>query len=358
MLSAKFLLLSLLVLFGASQAQLNNKAVCGSFDRVRGYCTDQTYWEKFAQALKVRMILDPNLGPKFLRLAFHGAGTYNATDRTFGVNGGGIMFSPMRFDPQNAGLAITIDLLWILLEDFPEISCADAVVLSGVVALDVMQGPEIDFRPGRQCWRSQSEATTRAAPTGLLPDAIVPNDHANVPHHNLTMAAIRNVFTRMGFNDQETVALIGAHSVGQARLNNTGYRGRWTAVSYLFGNGFFKNLVQWTDQYEKSSTSADTKLQYNLVRILGQEVLMMLPSDMGMYFDARYSPFVRLYAADADRFNNDFTAAFTKLINQGVENRLGPVVLKGSVAANSAISFLRIPQVSIILAFLLIILLL
>jgi cytochrome c peroxidase len=39
---------------------------------------------------------------------------------------------------------------------------------------------------------------------------------------------IRDVFGRMGFNDQEMVSLIGAHAVGRCHTDRSGFDGPWT----------------------------------------------------------------------------------------------------------------------------------
>ena len=39
---------------------------------------------------------------------------------------------------------------------------------------------------------------------------------------------IRDIFYRMGFNDREIVALIGAHTLGRCHADRSGYVGPWT----------------------------------------------------------------------------------------------------------------------------------
>ena len=60
-----------------------------------------------------------------------------------------------------------------------------------------MQGPTIPWRPGRQ-----DRDISYCTPDGRLPDATQGQNH------------IRAIFGRMGFNDQEMVALSGAHALG------------------------------------------------------------------------------------------------------------------------------------------------
>jgi hypothetical protein len=61
-----------------------------------------------------------------------------------------------------------------------------------------MGGPEIQWKPGRTDFVDDS----RCPPRGRLPDGSQGADH------------LRSIFYRMGFNDQEIVALSGAHNLG------------------------------------------------------------------------------------------------------------------------------------------------
>lgn len=45
---------------------------------------------------------------------------------------------------------------------------------------------------------------------------------------------------------------------------------------------------------------------------------MMLPADMALLWDKKFRKFVELYAKDAEKFDADFAAAFSKLLELGV----------------------------------------
>jgi cytochrome c peroxidase len=47
----------------------------------------------------------------------------------------------------------------------------------------------------------------------------------------------------MGFNDQEIVALSGAHALGRCHSNRSGFEGPWTFSPTILTNEFFKLLV-------------------------------------------------------------------------------------------------------------------
>lgn len=89
-----------------------------------------------------------------------------------------------------------------------------------------MQGPTIPWRPGRQ-----DRDVSACTPDGRLPDASKDQKH------------IREVFERMGFDDREMVALCGAHSLGRAHTDRSGYDGPWDFSPTVFSNEFFRLLA-------------------------------------------------------------------------------------------------------------------
>lgn len=79
---------------------------------------------------------------------------------------------------------------------FPEVSYGDLYTYAGVVAVEETGGPKVPFRLGR----SDMEDGSTSPPDGRLPDA----DKGSRVH---TIQHIRDIFYRMGFNDNEIVAL-------------------------------------------------------------------------------------------------------------------------------------------------------
>lgn len=237
---------------------------------------------------------DNAMGPTFLRLAWHGSGTYDKSDQSGGSNGGNIRHEPECGYGANAGLKLAIRELEIVKARNPNISYADLFILAGITAIEDMGGPSVPFQLGR------TDSTSGASCTkdGRLPDADKGSKPATIQH-------IRDVFYRMGFNDRDIVALLGAHAVGRCYPTRSGYKGPWTRAEWTFSNEYFRELTEntWTikkwngpEQYEDPTKE-----------------LMMLPADMALLWDPEFKKFVELYALDEDLWMKDFSNAFRKL---------------------------------------------
>jgi len=206
----------------------------------------------------------------------------------------------MRFDPEskhgaNAGLDIARSRLERVKQLFPKLSHADMWSLAGVVAIQEMGGPDIPWRSGRIDCRDATACT----PDGRLPNASLGPSH------------LREVFGRMGFNDQEIVALSGAHSLGRCHTDRSGFDGPWSFSPTTFSNSYFKLLLSekwqiknWKGplQYEDAATKS----------------LMMLPTDLALIKDKKFKQYVELYAKDSGKFEKDFADAYVKLSELGV----------------------------------------
>lgn len=173
-----------------------------------------------------------SLGPTLIRLAWHASGTYSAQDKTGGSNGATMRFPPESAWGANAGLAIAREQLETIKKKYPDISYADLWTLAGAVAIEEAGGPSIPWRPGR---------TDSSTPT-KVPDGRLPNADSGCPAADV--AHIRAIFGRMGFSDRETVALIGAHSMGRCHTEASGYWGPWTRAESTFSNEFFRLLLE------------------------------------------------------------------------------------------------------------------
>jgi catalase (peroxidase I) len=84
----------------------------------------------------------------------------------------------------------------------------------------------------RILFKTDARSEAEAVKERRLPDAA-----KGAPH-------LREVFGRMGFNDREIVALSGAHTVGQAHTDRSGYEGPWTPASTKFDNTYYTTLLE------------------------------------------------------------------------------------------------------------------
>lgn len=168
------------------------------------------------------------VAPMLVRLAWHCAGTYDVKTGTGGSDGATMRFKPEADHGGNAGLHHARNLLEPIKRMHPNVTYADLYVYAGVVAIEVCGGPNVGFRPGRSDAPAPAQPADdkRFTPDGRLPDADA-GDHGK----DKTAQHIRNIFYRMGFNDQEIVALSGAHALGRCHTDRSGYcRGKGVGV--------------------------------------------------------------------------------------------------------------------------------
>lgn len=262
-----------------------------------------TVWDSIRSDVSA-LVKEKGCGPILIRLSWHDAGTYSAKSKTGGPH------ACMRFKGAgessygcNAGLDIAIKLIMDIKNKYPDVSSADFWAISANAAIEAMGGPKIPFRPGRKDAKDVSESVE----DGRLPDASLGAEH------------IRDIFYRMGFDDQAIVALSGAHAVGRCHKDRSGFEGPWTTNPLKFDNSYFKVLLE--EEWEKK-TLDNGHQQWTDKSGKG---LMMLNTDIALIDDAAFKPFVELYARDGNKFNSDFAVYFEKLQELGVES-LGDVV--------------------------------
>lgn len=185
----------------------------GDYDAVR---------KDIAALLKQPEYDDGSAGPVLVRLAWHSAGTYDAASDTGGSNGAGMRYEAEGGDPANAGLQHARVFLEPIKMKHNWITYSDLWTLAGAEAIKQMGGPDIAWRPGRTDFVDDS----KLPPRGRLPDGAQGADH------------LRFIFYRMGFTDQEIVALSGAHNLGRCHSDRSGFHGAWVRrqQSHLLGD--------------------------------------------------------------------------------------------------------------------------
>ncbi|EGD97761.1 heme-binding peroxidase [Trichophyton mentagrophytes] len=256
---------------------------------------------------------DGSAGPVFVRLAWHSAGTYDIESDTGGSNGAGMRYEAEGGDPANAGLQHGRAFLEPIKAKHPWITYSDLWTLAGVVAIKEMGGPEISWLPGRTDFVDDS----KVPPRGRLPDATKGSDH------------IRHIFYRMGFNDQEIVALSGAHNLGRTHMDRSGFEGPWVNNPTRFSNQYFRLLkkLEWKPRTLSNGTKQFNYVDEDVPEEEREEPLMMLPTDMALLSDPEFAMWVDKYAEDKELFFDHFSKAFHKLMELGIKrNAQGEVI--------------------------------
>lgn len=237
-----------------------------------------------------------NACPMAVRVAWHSCGTFDKNDSTGGSDGATMRFAPESTDDANAGLSIIRDLLLPIHKDHPELTQADLWTLAGACAVEFTGGPRV---PHVMC-RTDDKDGTGCPANGRLPDAAQGAQH------------LRDVFYRQGFNDQEIVALSGAHTLGRCHKSRSGFDGPWTRSPLRFNNSYFKHLLEeeWVKrEWDGNEQFTDKKTT----------TLMMLPTDIALIKDDKFKPWVEKYAADEKLFFDDFAAAYGKMLGNGTK---------------------------------------
>lgn len=240
-----------------------------------------------------------------IRLAWHASGTYSTADGSGGSNGARMRYQPESSWGANAGLGVARDALESVKKRFPDITYADLYTYAGVVAVEETGGPTIPFRTGR----IDMENGESSPPDGRLPDADKGSRINTIQH-------VRDIFYRMGFTDQEIVALLGAHALGRCHTDRSGYWGPWTNAENTFSNEYFRLLLEerWTPKMTHNGKAWTGPDQYEDAT----GTLMMLPSDLFLLADPTFKKWVEIYAKDENRFRKDFASAFSRLLELGV----------------------------------------
>ena len=248
-------------------------------------------------------------GPFFIRMTWHAAGTYRIGDGRGGAGTGAQRFAPLNSWPDNGNLDKARRLLWPIKQKYGnQISWADLLVLTGIVAIESMGGPVFGFGGGRPdiwhpeediYWGAEDEwlgdnryGDTRqdldnplaAVQMGLI--YVNPEGPNANPDPLLSAQDIRETFGRMAMNDEETVALTAgghtfgkAHGAGDAGLVGaepegaeieqqgfgwlsthgsgkgrdaitSGIEGAWTANPIQWDNGYFDLLFKYEDSWK------------------------------------------------------------------------------------------------------------
>eukprot|EP01023_Acetabularia_acetabulum_P063533 TRINITY_DN798_c0_g1_i2.p2 TRINITY_DN798_c0_g1~~TRINITY_DN798_c0_g1_i2.p2 ORF type:complete len:316 (-),score=71.75 TRINITY_DN798_c0_g1_i2:186-1133(-) len=263
---------------------------------------------KGAKADVTELIKSTKSNPILVRLAWHDSGTYNKDiAEAWPVPGGAT--ASIRFKPEiehgaNAGLNGAINLLEEIKSKYPEVSYADLFQLASAVAIEVAGGPVIPLKLGRV----DSPGAEACTPDGRLPGAAGPfDDGSKTPAEHL-----KKVFYRMGLTDQDIVALSGAHTIGRAYPNRSGFGKEQT--KYTAEGPGTKGGQSWTAEWLKFDNSYFTE-----IKLKRDEDLLVLPTDAALFEDEGFKPFAEKYAESQEAFFADYIQSHLKLSELGVK---------------------------------------
>jgi len=335
-------------------------------------------------------------GGLFIRMTWHAAGTYRIMDGRGGGNTGNQRFAPLNSWPDNGNLDKARRLLWPIKQKYgKKISWADLLILSGNVAIESMGGKTLGFGGGRPDiwapeedidWGGEKEWLTNdrysgkrdlANPLGAVQMGLIyvnPQGPDGNPDPLASAVDIRETFSRMAMNDEETVALVaGGHTFGKAHgagpedhvgaepegaaieemglgwtssyasgkgsdTITSGVEGAWTSDPTKWDNGYFDLLFGYDWELTKSPAGAhiwhavgqkDEDLAPDAEDASIKVPTMMTTADMALREDPIYRKISKHFHENPEVLADAFARAWFKLVHRdmGPKSRyLGPEV--------------------------------
>ncbi|GLR61323.1 catalase/peroxidase HPI [Rhizobium indigoferae] len=332
-------------------------------------------------------------GGLFIRMAWHSAGTYRITDGRGGAGQGQQRFAPLNSWPDNANLDKARRLLWPIKQKYGNrISWADLLILTGNVALESMGFKTFGFAGGRaDVWEPEelfwgpegtwlgderySGERELAEPLGAVQMGLIyvnPEGPGGNPDPIASARDIRETFSRMAMNDEETVALIaGGHTFGKTHgagdpsligaepeggaiedqglgwkssfgtgvgkdAITAGLEVTWSQTPTKWSNYFFENLFafEWelttspagAKQWQAKNAEASIPDAYDASK---RHLPTMLTSDLALRFDPTYEKISRRFLENPGEFADAFARAWFKLTHRDMGPKvryLGPEV--------------------------------
>ncbi|MFC6951501.1 catalase/peroxidase HPI [Halorubellus litoreus] len=335
-------------------------------------------------------------GPLFIRMAWHSAGTYRTSDGRGGAAEGMQRLPPLNSWPDNANLDKARRLLWPVKKKYGRsLSWADLMILAGNVAIESMGAKTFGFAGGREDafapdesvdWgpETEMEASERVPEPGQITGDlgatvmgliyVNPEGPDGNPDPELSAKNIRESFSRMAMNDEETAALIaGGHTFGKVHgaadpdehvgpepeaapieqqglgwesdyesgkgkdTITSGIEGPWTQSPIDWDLGYIDNLLdhEWAAQKGPGGAwqwlPVDEELRDSAEPAHGDESEspMMLTTDIALKRDPDYREILEEFQDNPMAFGMAFAKAWYKLTHRDMgppERFLGPEV--------------------------------
>jgi catalase-peroxidase len=334
-------------------------------------------------------------GPLFIRMTWHAAGTYRIADGRGGGGAGMQRFAPLNSWPDNVSLDKARRLLWPIKQKYGrKISWADLLIFAGNCAYESMGFETFGFGFGRSdTWEPDevfwgpedtwlgderySGDRELATPFGAVQLGLIyvnPEGPNGNPDPLASARDIRETFSRMAMNDEETVALIvGGHTVGKCHgavspeylgpepegcpveaqglgwhnafgsgngphTLTSGLEGAWTNEPTKWDNGYLDNLFKYDWELTTSPAGAQQWTPKN-PEAQGtvpdahdpskRHAPMMLTSDLALRMDPIYGPIAKRFHENPDQLADAFAKAWYKLLHRDmgpITRYLGPWV--------------------------------
>jgi catalase-peroxidase len=334
-------------------------------------------------------------GPLFIRMTWHAAGTYRIADGRGGGGTGAQRFAPLNSWPDNASLDKARRLLWPIKQKYGrKLSWADLLIFTGNVAMesmgfktfgfgfgrkDIWEPDEIIWGPedtwlGDERYSGDRELAKSygAVQMGLI--YVNPEGPNGNPDPLAAARDIRETFSRMAMNDEETFALIaGGHTFGKTHgavdpenvgsepeaapleeqglgwrnaagsgkgpdTITSGLEGAWTSEPTKWDNGYLDNLLD--NNWELTTSPAGAK-QWTPKDASAQGTVpdahdpskrhapMMLTTDLSLKVDPTYAELAKRFHENPDELAEAFAKAWYKLLHRDMgplSRYLGPWV--------------------------------
>lgn len=315
----------------------------------------------------------------FIRMAWHGAGTYRLVDGRGGAGRGQQRFAPLGAWPDNANLDKARRLLWPVKQKYGQkISWADLFMLAGNVALESSGFRTFGFAAGRvDTWEPdndvnwgtekewlkhrRSEALKDSPLAATEMGLIYVNPEGPEANGDPLSAApfIRATFGNMAMDDEEIVALIaGGHTLGKTHgavpgdkigpdpeaapieqqglgwfsgygsgkgkdAITSGIEVTWTQTPTQWSNYFFENLFQYEWEQVRSPAGAIQWVAKDAPEIIPdpfdpavKHKPTMLTTDLTLRFDPAFETISRRFLNDPQAFSEAFARAWFKLTHR------------------------------------------
>jgi catalase-peroxidase len=332
-------------------------------------------------------------GGLMIRLSWHAAGTYRIADGRGGAGDGSQRFAPLNSWPDNANLDKARRLLWPVKQKHGQkISWADLLVFAGNVALEDMGFETFGFGFGREdIWEPEevfwgpedtwlgderySGDRELTGPFGAVQMGLIyvnPEGPNGEPDPLKAARDIRETFSRMAMNDEETFALIaGGHTFGKTHgaasgdyvgpepegcpvtgqglgwrstygtgkgpdTITSGLEVTWTDTPTKWDNRFLEILFGHEWELTKSPAGASQWVAKDAEEIIPdahdpekKHLPTMLTTDLSLRFDPIYEKIGRRFLENPEEFRLAFAKAWYKLLHRDmgpIDRYLGPYV--------------------------------